>query len=165
MCNTFSFAHFKQITIRQISIFITLFALSILLDQWVKLIMLEGFVWESEAITIGGRALVYNKGVAFSMFSFLEEYLKYIQILFLFLLFVGALWSDFFAKHYVPLGILIGAGLSNIIDRFVYGGVVDYVYWHYWFDFAIFNLADVLIDISVALMILQMLREKNSKSI
>ncbi|MCX2716671.1 signal peptidase II [Helicobacter sp. MIT 21-1697] len=160
MRNIFSFTHLRQITTRQMCIFIALFALSILLDQWVKLIMLEGFVWENEAITIGGRALVYNKGVAFSMFSFLEEYLKYIQILFLFLLLLGALWSDFFVKHYVPLGILIGAGLSNIIDRFMYGGVVDYVYWHYWFDFAIFNLADVLIDISVALMILQMLREK-----
>ncbi|WP_416863199.1 signal peptidase II, partial [Helicobacter ganmani] len=49
-----------------------------------------------------------------------------------------------------------------IIDRFVYEGVVDYVYWHYWFDFAIFNLADVLIDISVVLMIYQMLQEKRN---
>ncbi len=144
---TFAFRYLKQITAKQLSIFIALFILSIALDQWVKFIMLEGFVWESEAITIGGRALVYNKGVAFSMFSFL---------------FAGALWSDFFIKHYVPLGILIGAGLSNIIDRFVYEGVVDYVYWHYWFDFAIFNLADVLIDISVVLMIYQMLQEKRN---
>ena len=72
---TFAFRHLKQITAKQLSIFIVLFILSIALDQWVKFIMLEGFVWESEAITIGGRALVYNKGVAFSMFSFLEEYL------------------------------------------------------------------------------------------
>ena len=159
---TFAFRHLKQITAKQLSIFIVLFILSIALDQWVKFIMLEGFVWESEAITIGGRALVYNKGVAFSMFSFLEEYLKYIQILLFIILFAVALWIDFFIKHYVPLGILIGAGLSNIIDRFVYEGVVDYVYWHYWFDFAIFNLADVLIDISVVLMIYQMLQEKRN---
>lgn len=156
----FSFAHIKQITKKQLSIFITLFILSIVLDQWVKFIMLEGFVWESEALTIGGNALVYNKGVAFSMFSFLDEYLKYIQILFLLALLLGALWSDFFIKHYAALGILMGAGLSNVIDRFIYSGVVDYVYWHYWFDFAIFNLADVLIDISVAIMIFQMIREK-----
>ena len=52
--------------------------------------------------------------------------------------------------------------LSNIIDRFVYEGVVDYVYWHYWFDFAIFNLADVLIDCSVVIIILQMLKGEKS---
>ncbi|WP_300899796.1 signal peptidase II, partial [uncultured Helicobacter sp.] len=75
-----------------------------------------------------------------------------------------ALCSDFFLKHYVTLGILVGAGVSNILDRFMYEGVVDYVYWHYWFDFAIFNLADVMIDISVVLIIWQMLREKHSKT-
>ena len=40
--------------------------------------------------------------------------------------------------------------------------VVDYVYWHYWFDFAIFNLADVLIDVAVVIIIWQMLRERKS---
>ena len=151
---------FKHITKKHIGVFIAFFIVSIALDRWVKILMLEGFVWDSEALTIGGYALVYNKGVAFSMFSFLQEYLKYIQILFLCAVLLFALWSDFFMKHYVPLGMLLGAGLSNIIDRFIYGGVVDYVYWHYGFDFAIFNLADVLIDCAVALIIWQILREK-----
>ncbi|WP_334084268.1 signal peptidase II [Helicobacter typhlonius] len=159
---TFAFRHLKQITAKQLSIFIVLFILSIALDQWVKFIMLEGFVWESEAITIGGRALVYNKGVAFSMFSFLEEYLKYIQIVFLCAVLIFALMSDFFIKYYAALGILLGSGLSNVFDRFIHGGVVDYVYWHYWFDFAIFNLADVLIDCSVVIIILQMLKGEKS---
>ncbi|MCH5313850.1 MAG: lipoprotein signal peptidase [Helicobacter sp.] len=147
-------------TKKHIGVFIAFFIVSIALDRWVKILMLEGFVWDSEALTIGGYALVYNKGVAFSMFSFLQEYLKYIQILFLCAVLLFALWSDFFMKHYAPLGMLLGAGLSNIIDRFIYGGVVDYVYWHYGFDFAIFNLADVLIDCAVALIIWQILREK-----
>lgn len=151
---------FKYITKKHIGVFIAFFIVSIALDRWVKILMLEGFVWDSEALTIGGYALVYNKGVAFSMFSFLQEYLKYIQILFLCVVLLFALWSDFFMKHYAPLGMLLGAGLSNIIDRFIYGGVVDYVYWHYGFDFAIFNLADVLIDCAVALIIWQILREK-----
>ena len=29
--------------------------------------------------------------------------------------------------------LLYAGGLSNILDRFTYGGVVDYFYWHYWF--------------------------------
>lgn len=156
----FSFQHLRALKKSHILIFALLFCVAIILDQWVKIIMLNGFVWDSEALTIGGRALVYNKGVAFSMLSFLESYLKYIQILFLCILVLFALCSDFFIKHYAALGILVGAGVSNVIDRFIYGGVVDYVYWHYGFDFAIFNLADVLIDISVILIIYEILREK-----
>lgn len=146
--------------------FFALFAiLSLGLDQYTKFIMLDGFSWESEALSIGGEALVYNTGVAFSMFAFLTHYLKYIQILLLCFLFAGAICSDFFVKHYVPFGVLIGAGISNILDRFMYGGVVDYIYWHYWFNFAIFNLADVLIDVSVVVIFWQIFREKKRQKV
>ena len=49
----------------------------------------------------------------------------------------------------VPVGILVGAGLSNVYDRFIHEGVVDMVYWHCGFDFAVFNFADVMIDLAV----------------
>jgi signal peptidase II len=58
---------------------------------------------------------------------------------------------------------LYAGGISNIIDRFIHGGVVDYVYWHCGFDFAIFNLADVLIDIAVVLIIWQQIKEAKKK--
>lgn len=161
---TFSLAHWRAISRGQILIFFALLAGALVLDQYVKQLMLGGFAWDSEALTIGGRALVYNRGVAFSMLSFLEESLKYLQIFFLIALVAGSMLSDFFARHFVPLGVLVGSGFSNILDRFIHGGVVDYVYWHYYFDFAIFNLADVLIDVSVALMVLQMLRTKRDST-
>ncbi|TLD82195.1 lipoprotein signal peptidase [Helicobacter sp. MIT 05-5293] len=154
--------HCQNLSIKHGIVFVILCLTALVLDQYVKVIMLRGFMWDSEALTIGGYALVYNKGVAFSMFSFLEHYLKYIQIIFLFALLIGAMCSDFFIKHYMPLGILIGAGFSNVLDRFIHEGVVDYVYWHYWFDFAIFNLADVMIDISVVWILWQMIAQKTS---
>jgi signal peptidase II len=92
--------------------------------------------------------LVFNKGVAFSMFAFLEESLKWLQLL----LITGVLGYIIHLRqlcYAIPGGILVGAGLSNIYDRFVHGGVVDYVYWHCGFDFAIFNFADVMIDLAV----------------
>ena len=89
------------------------------------------------------------------MFAFLEGNLKYIQIA---LLSAGALYlyfnRDVFEQYYIPISLLAAGGISNIYDRFIHEGVVDYVYWHCWFDFAIFNLADVLINISVALILL-----------
>ncbi len=92
--------------------------------------------------------LIFNYGVAFSMLSFLDEYLKWLQLL----LIAGVLVYVIRLKKFcymAPSGILIGAGLSNIYDRFVHGGVVDYIFWHCGFDFAIFNFADVMIDFAV----------------
>ncbi|MEA1918084.1 MAG: signal peptidase II, partial [Campylobacterota bacterium] len=90
----------------------------------------------------------YNKGVAFSMFAFLQEWLKWIQIAILVAVFVYVirLNRSYFS---VPIGLLLGAGASNIYDRFAHGGVVDMVYWHCGFDFAVFNGADVIIDLAV----------------
>ena len=106
--------------------------------------------------------LVFNYGVAFSMFSFLESSLKWIQLL----LISGALIYVIRLNkrcYSLPSGILIGAGLSNIYDRFIHGGVVDYVYWHYGFNFAIFNFADVMIDLSVAWILLLNLKPRFCK--
>jgi signal peptidase II len=84
------------------------------------------------------------------MFSFLKEYLKYIQIsIMLGGLIYLVLNKDIFKIYYLPTALLLAGGISNILDRFIYGGVVDYFYWHCGFEFAIFNLADVLIDIAV----------------
>ena len=106
--------------------------------------------------------LVFNYGVAFSMFSFLESSLKWIQLLLISgaLIYVVRLNKRCYS---LPSGILIGAGLSNIYDRFIHGGVVDYVYWHYGFNFAIFNFADVMIDLSVAWILLLNLKPRFCK--
>ncbi|OBV29350.1 signal peptidase II [Helicobacter sp. CLO-3] len=124
----------------------------IALDQLIKSIILGGFRWHSEALSI---VLVYNDGVAFSMLAFLQGYLKWLQIGFIALI-VGYIFTqrEIFARYWLGFGLMIGGGISNVIDRFVHGGVVDYVYWHYWFDFAIFNFADVMIDIGVACLII-----------
>ena len=119
-------------------------------DQSIKALFLEGFRYYTECIDL---ILVYNRGVAFSMFSFLEEWLKWIQ-----LLLIGGIAGYFLVRRefcYVfPAGMLIGAGLSNVFDRFLHGGVVDYVYWHCGFEFAVFNFADVAIDAAVLWLLL-----------
>jgi len=118
----------------------------IIADQTIKTIFVDGFRYDGECISL---VLTYNRGVAFSLFSFLEDNLKWIQIAILTgVVFYILKFSE--KKYYLPASLVAGAGISNIIDRFNYGGVVDYVYWHCWFDFAIFNFADVVIDFGVA---------------
>jgi len=137
--------------VRSIVILLLVMSSAFLLDQAVKSIFLDGFRLYSPYIDL---ILVFNKGVAFSMFAFLEGALKWIQLALL----VGVIGYTLWLKkvcYLIPVGIMTGAGLSNVVDRFIHGGVVDYVYWHYGFNFAVFNAADVMIDIAViALMIL-----------
>jgi signal peptidase II len=126
--------------------FFVAFLLVFLIDQAIKYVFLNGFEWKSECISL---ILAINKGVAFSMFSFLGEYLKYIQIVLIAGLFYIFYKEKLLFNHPIISGILFAAALSNLLDRFVRGGVVDYVYWHCGFDFAIFNFADVCIDFSI----------------
>jgi signal peptidase II len=126
---------------------ILLFALAgiFIIDQNIKMLFVDGFRYYTECIDL---ILVYNKGVAFSMFAFLDEWLKYIQLVMVF----GVLAYVFYLKkicYALPAGILLGAAFSNVYDRFIHGGVVDMVYWHCGFDFAVFNFADVMIDVAV----------------
>ena len=57
--------------------------------------------------------------------------------------------------------MIFAAGISNILDRFIHGGVVDYIFWHYGFEFAIFNFADVMINLGVAMILFNALFKKN----
>lgn len=106
--------------------------------------------------------LVFNYGVAFSLFSFLEDALKWIQLLLIGATFIYILWLNK-ACYGIPTGLLLGAGFSNIYDRFLHGGVVDYVYWHCGFNFAIFNFADVIIDLAVLWILLLNLKPRLCK--
>lgn len=131
----------------RVTIFIAFFVSILVIDQFIKSIFLDGFRLNGECISL---VLAFNKGVAFSMFEFLGEYLKYIQIT----LITFVIWYIFHDREliwrfYIELGALLGAGSSNLLDRFTQEGVVDYLYWHCYFDFAIFNLADVVIDIAI----------------
>jgi signal peptidase II len=130
------------------------------IDQEIKWLFVDGYRYYGECIDL---ILVYNRGVAFSMFAFLEETLKWIQLALL----GGVIGYTMWLRKQcfiLPVGIMVGAGLSNVYDRFIHGGVVDYVYWHCGFDFAVFNAADVMIDIAVVWLLFLNFRPQSCKS-
>lgn len=159
-----------------LGVFFAAFFVVFALDQAVKQIFLGGFSWQGEYFSL---VLAYNRGVAFSMFAFLGQWLKFIQLALIAGVCGYLLWrlkrkfdaraaakaksnltqdsekKEILEEHALGAGIILGAGGSNLLDRFVHGGVVDYVYWHKWFEFAIFNLADVMIDVGVVLTLWQ----------
>ena len=148
--------------IRKLKIAITIFIIVFIVDQVVK----YGFAnldWDVNGPYMSLK-LAYNYGVAFSMFSFLEHYLKFIQ---LGIVLIATVYlyknKNVFKEYYLPIALLYAGGLSNILDRFTYGGVVDYFYWHYLFEFAIFNIADVIIDLAVVIIIYKQIRESREE--
>lgn len=62
----------------------------------------------------------------------------------------------------MALYVLIGGGVGNLLDRAFYGGVTDYIRLLL-FNFPIFNLADVAITASVAVLIGLLLTGKLEK--
>jgi signal peptidase II len=124
------------------------------------MLFVDGFRYYTECIDL---ILVYNRGVAFSMLAFLEEWLKYIQLV----LVIGILGYIISLKKVcfaIPAGLMLGGAFSNIYDRFIHGGVVDMVYWHCGFDFAVFNFADVMIDVAVVWFLILNFKPKLCKS-
>lgn len=136
---------------REILIFTLAVVGVFIIDQNIKSIFLSGFVWESECISL---ILALNKGVAFSMLEFMGEYLKYMQLGVLTIIFaIFVKDKNIFVEYALSGGLLGGGAVGNLYDRFAHGAVVDYVYWHCGFDFAIFNFADVMIDLAIVLIL------------
>jgi signal peptidase II len=133
--------------------FLLIFLTIIAVDQTIKYLFTHGARVDGSCISL---VLAYNKGVAFSMFAFLGEYLKYLQVVMIVGVFVFLfIKKEILSRYLIASSLILAGGISNIADRFFREGVVDYVYWHCGFDFAIFNFADAIIDLGVLLIFLK----------
>ncbi len=138
--------------IRYITIFLLATIGTIVIDQNIKMLFVDGgYYLQGSCINL---ELHYNKGVAFSMFAFLGDNLKWIQLLLIFGIIGFVFYEGYLKKYAFAIGLIIGGAISNLYDRFIHQGVVDYVAWHCGFDFAVFNYADIMIDLGVAIILI-----------
>ena len=100
----------------------------------------------------------WNQGIAFSMLWGMNDTMLIIVTLgiTLFVLWLAAQTPVGKIAAWAGFAMIVGGALGNLIDRAVYGHVVDYVLFHTpsW-SFAVFNLADAFISVGAALVILQ----------
>ena len=148
--------------VRYITVFLLATIGTIIIDQNIKTIFVEdGYYFEGACINL---ELHYNRGVAFSMFAFLGDYLKWIQLALIIGIIIFVIYDGYIKKYAFPIGLIVGGAISNLYDRFIHHGVVDYVAWHCGFNFAVFNYADVMIDIGVAtILLLSIYKSKTNK--
>ena len=99
----------------------------------------------------------YNTGIAFSFLSFMDGTWLIVLTLAI-MVFVLWLWWRTEAERAFSLAgfaLVFGGALGNLIDRLLYGHVVDFIQFHTanW-SFAIFNLADCFISVGAGLILL-----------
>ncbi len=108
----------------------------------------------------------YNLGVAFSMLSGMDGWFI-VGMRLIIVAFVVWLWQRTGKQRtFAHLGyaLIIAGALGNLIDRFLYGHVIDYILFHTetW-SFAVFNLADSFITIGAGCVILdELIQPKNA---
>ena len=61
-------------------------------------------------------------------------------------------------KYELELGIILAGAIGNLIDRIIYGHVIDFIHIKYWY---VFNLADAYITIGIILIIYKIISKKN----
>ncbi|MDH5573170.1 MAG: signal peptidase II [Gammaproteobacteria bacterium] len=66
----------------------------------------------------------------------------------------------------IALAMVLGGALGNVIDRILYGYVVDFIQWYYetWY-WPAFNIADSAISVGVTLLIVDALRSSKKNQI
>jgi len=143
---------------RQIIVFFLVVVGTFVIDQNLKVMAMDAVNGAEYATILKGSCidleLHFNRGVAFSMLAFLGDNLKWVQLA-LIVFIIGYVFYEGYIKRYAfAIGLIVGGALGNLYDRFIHQGVVDYVAWHCGFNFAVFNYADVMIDLGVGLILL-----------
>jgi len=143
---------------RNITVFLLVVVGTFIVDQSIKSWAMESVNGVEHALIMKGSCinleLFYNRGVAFSMLSFLGDNLKWIQLLLILGIVAYVFYEGYLKRYAFAIGLIVGGALGNLYDRFIHEGVVDYVAWHCGFNFAVFNYADVMIDLGVAIILL-----------
>lgn len=144
-------------------------AIILLLDQVTKITVNKTFRWGEEVVVTSffNLVLAYNKGAAFSFLSNESGWQRY----FFTAIGIGAaLFIVYLLKKHAgqrlfcwALALILGGAVGNVIDRMLYGHVVDFLdfHWKGIGHFPAFNIADSAICVGAALFILDELRRVN----
>lgn len=142
---------------------ITIIGIScIIIDQVFKKIIIDNMVLNTSFEIIPNFlniTYVQNFGSAWSIFSGNRLFLIAITIFALFILYKYFIDNQKLSRlEIISYGILMGGIFGNLIDRIIYGYVIDYIdFIIFGYDFPVFNFADMCIVISVGLIIINMI--------
>ena len=139
---------------------LALAAVIVVIDQITKYFIVQKFVLhETLYLTpFFNLVRVHNTGAAFSM---LADAGGWQRVFFIGIAVVASVWVVWLLRRHpeqklfcLALGMILGGAIGNLIDRVLFGSVVDFVQLHYaGYFFPAFNVADSAITCGAGLLI------------
>ena len=135
-------------------LYIFIAGLMVLADQLFKMLAVQHLKGQAAVTVIPhiiGMRYAENTGAAFSILSGKVDFLIIITAAALILIAYCIFFKKFETKiEEICFLLILAGGAGNLIDRILYGKVVDYLEFLF-IDFPIFNFADILVCIGVGL--------------
>ncbi len=158
----------KQFIAKAVCLSVMLIAIA--LDILTKQIVVQNMALHEEIPLLDGVfhwKYIQNKGAAFGMLADNRMvFLVISTVAIVGLLVYLAVTKSERMWWMAAIGMLVGGGIGNMIDRIALGYVVDFIYFAL-IDFAVFNIADCFVCVGVGLLIyltvLDVIREERQK--
>lgn len=106
---------------------------------------------------------MYNTGFMLNFF-YNNKFVFYIFIVAFLLFFVWILSTLYYHRQVAGMYLVFFGGLSNLIDRYWYGAVIDYIIINTTsIPLPIFNIADILIVTGITMILFSMFKRDRKK--
>jgi len=133
-----------------------------LLDRLTKHLVLEGLQLGGSVSVLPFLSITYvqNTGTAFGL-------LKDASVFFIALAALVSAYMIYAYRRYsgivlIAMALLLAGALGNLVDRILYGSVIDFINFHVW---PVFNVADSAITIAIVLLLFHELVQKKTKAL
>lgn len=135
---------------------------SVLLDQIIKIIVMVNMsLYQSINVISNFFRITYvrNNGAAWSLFSGNRLFLIAISLIAILVIYFYFIKDKKLNKwEFLSYGILLGGIIGNLIDRIIYGYVIDYLDFKIFnYNFPVFNIADICIVVSIIIICICMI--------
>ncbi len=160
---------------RRVGIFLIAVLLLLIADQVTKYLIIHAIELNSGFEAVSGLLTIVhirNPGAAFGMFANSSSHLRSDFFIILSVLAIASLTAFvFFSKNlnvWSTLGasFFVGGALGNLIDRFRFGEVVDFLYFHlgsyYW---PAFNVADAALCCGTAFFLISYFKDRSNNDL
>nr|MBQ0091187.1 signal peptidase II [Candidatus Enterousia merdequi] len=111
---------------------------------------------------------IWNKGVSFSAFNSVMPIVLSIATALIIVWLIYYLFKRAISYERLPIAMIVGGALGNLVDRIRFGAVADFIQWHIgglWTFPAIFNVGDMFITFGVILYLINVfINRKKIKS-
>ena len=147
---------------RPLVFFITVSAILLATDQLSKALALRHLP-EGRSVGVLGELLCFtlttNTGSAFSLLQHRQGLLIGLSLgLCLAIFAFVALYKNLRSAHLLPLALIWGGSLGNLLDRFRHGAVIDFIDLQVW---PVFNIADSAITVGYLILVGQVMRRES----